>query len=463
MRYFLFCLLLFSVAVLAAQIPYPQQLQLSGATNFTYTTAEIPANKLHFTLLNGSDTLIGNEGYRIQVTQEGIEVSANTFCGQFYAMQTLKQMPVNQIECYGIPACTITDYPRYQWRGMHLDVCRHFFPVDTVKKYIDLLASLKMNVLHLHLTDDQGWRIEIKKYPKLTEAGAWRVEKEGSHYGGFYTQEEIKELVSYARSRFITIVPEIEMPGHSSAAIAAYPQLSCDSALLEVPNHWGIFKDIYCPTDYTFQFLKDVLDEVCTLFPSEYIHLGGDEAPKARWKESAFVQQLIREKDLKDEEEVQHYFMKTMEDYLAQKGRKSIGWGEVIKGGLNDSIVVMSWMDRFAGVKAAKAGHDVIMTPRFFCYFDYPQSVSDKKHAWWMANLPLKKVYQFNPAQGLDSLTAKQVLGGQANVWTEYITNGAQLQRQVYPRIAAMAEVLWGSKTDYHNFSKRLAHFPPPF
>lgn len=463
MRYFLFCMLMFSVAALVAQIPYPKQLQPTNTTNFTYTSADIPANKLHFTLLNGSDSLIGNEGYRIQVTQDGIEISANTFCGQFYATQTLRQMTVNQIECYGIPACSITDYPRYQWRGMHLDVCRHFFPADTVKKYIDVLASLKMNVLHLHLTDDQGWRIEIKKYPKLTEAGAWRTEKDGSRYGGFYTQEEIKELVDYARARFVTIVPEIEMPGHSSAAIAAYPQLSCDSALLTVPNHWGIFKDIYCPTNYTFQFLKDVLDEVCELFPSEYIHLGGDEAPKARWKESAFVQQLIHEKKLKDEEEVQHYFMKTMEDYLAQKGRRAIGWGEVIKGGLNDGIVVMSWMDRFAGVKAAKAGHDVIMTPRFFCYFDYPQSTGDKKHAWWMTYLPLKKVYSFEPNAGLDAAAAKHILGGQANVWTEHIETAEKLQHQVYPRIAAMAEVLWGKKTSYKAFSGRLARFHSGF
>ncbi|MFN8286758.1 MAG: beta-N-acetylhexosaminidase [Chitinophagales bacterium] len=451
------------VSCLYAQLPMPQMVKYNGPENFTYTTQEIPTEKIHFTLLNGSDSVIGAEGYHIQVKHEGIEISANTFQGQFYALQTLKQMRVNQIECYGIPACSITDYPHYSWRGMHLDVCRHFFPKDTVKRYIDLLASLKMNVLHLHLTDDQGWRLEIKKYPKLTETGAWRTEKDGSRYGGFYTQDDIKELVEYARNRFVTIVPEIEIPGHSSAAIAAYPQLSCDTAQIQVPIHWGIFKDIYCPTDYTFQFLKDVLDEVCELFPSTYIHLGGDEAPKERWKQSAFVQQLMHEKNLKDEEEVQHYVMKTMEAYLATKGRRSIGWGEVIKGGLNDSMVVMSWMDKYAGLKAAKAGHDVIMTPRFFCYFDYPQSMKDKKAAWWMTYLPLKKVYSFSPNEGLEAGAAKHILGGQANVWTEHIETPEKLAHQVYPRIAAMAEALWGKKTSYKAFSVRLARFNSGF
>lgn len=448
-----------------AQLPMPQQVNFtSGKFVFDSERGQrIPQNKMHFELLNGTDTVIGPEGYRISIKTDAIDVSANTFQGQFYAMQTLQQLVTNEIESYSIPCGTITDYPQYQWRGMHLDVCRHFFPKDTVKKYIDMLASLKMNVLHLHLTDDQGWRIEIKKYPKLTTVGAWRTEIDGNRYGGYYTQDDIRELVQYAKERYVTIVPEIEMPGHSSAAIAAYPYLSCDSAELSVPIRWGIFKDVYCPTDYTFHFLRDVLDEVCDLFPSEYIHIGGDEVPKTRWKESAFVQGLMKEKNLANEEEVQHYFMKTMEDYLATKGRKSIGWGEVIRGGMNDSIAVMSWLDKSAGIKAAGAGHEVIMTPRFFCYFDYPQSTADKKHAWWMVYLPLKKVYKFNPANGVDAAQQNLILGGQANVWTEYITTGPELQHQVYPRIAAMAEALWNKKKDYPSFLQRLAHFPKAF
>jgi hexosaminidase len=321
------------------------------------------------------------------------------------------------------------------------------------------LAQLKMNYFHWHLTDDQGWRIEIKKYPKLTSVGAWRIEKDGSRYGGYYTQDDIREIVEYARQRYITIIPEIEMPGHSSAAIAAYPWLCFDdSSTIVVLNTWGVKKEIYSVKDSTFMFLKDVLDEVCSLFPGKYLHIGGDEVPKQRWKNSAVAQKVKETHHLKNEEELQHYFMNRIEDYLATKGKQCIGWGEIVKGGLSSDVVVMSWLDKKAGIKAAKKGNQVIMAPRFFCYFDYPQSIGDKKHAWWMTYLPLRKVYHFEPIpKRLPAEQRKLILGGQANVWTEYITNVSELSYQVVPRIEAMAEALWSNTKNYQDFKKRLA------
>ena len=356
----------------------------------------------------------------------------------------------------------ITDYPAYQWRGMELDCSRHFFPKKVIEQYLDLMAQLKLNVLHWHLTDDQGWRIEIKKYPKLTETGAWRTEKDGSRYGGYYTQEDIKEIVAYAAARYITIVPEIEMPGHSTAAIAAYPGLSCEAGDKKVPNAWGVKKDIYCPNEFTLQFLKDVLDEVCTLFPGKYIHLGGDEAPKKYWKKSEMAQALMKKEKLQNEEQLQAWFMKQMQEYVAAKGKQAIGWGEVIKGGIDDSLIVMSWVDKHAGRKAAKLGNPVIMSPRFFCYFDYPQSLKDKRPSWWMTYVPLRKVYRFKPAcKSLSQEENKRILGGQANVWTEHITDTSQLWTHVYPRLYAMSEALWSGGCNCRDFKRRLAAIKP--
>lgn len=333
--------------------------------------------------------------------------------------------------------------PAFSYRGMHLDVCRHFFSKEIIKQYIDTLSKYKLNYFHWHLTDDQGWRIEIKKYPKLTQVGAWRKEKDGSIYGGFYTQDDVREIVKYGQEKSITIVPEIEMPGHSSAAIAAYPWLGCNGKQIEVPNRWGIFKDIYCPTDSTFQFLRDVLDEVCGLFPSHYIHIGGDEVPKQQWMQSEFCKKLMKEKNLKNGEELQHYFMKQMEDYLLTKGRRSIAWGEAVRGGISDSMIIMSWRGKGAGIKAAKRGNEVIMAPRFTCYFDYPQSIKDKKHVWWMTYTPLKKVERFNPSSNcITKAQNAKILGGEATLWTEYVTNEKELWHQLLPRLAAFGEVL---------------------
>jgi len=367
----------------------------------------------------------------------------------FYGIQTVKQLVKfdSTTQRYYIPGCTITDYPQYSYRGMHLDVCRHFFSKEVVKQYIDTLSKYRVNYFHWHLTDDQGWRLEIKKYPKLTEAGAWRTEKDGSRYGGYYTQADIKEIVQYAAERHVTIIPEIEMPGHSSAAIAAYPWLSCNAESITVPNRWGIFKDIYCPTDSTFQFLRDVLDEVCALFPGPYIHIGGDEVPKDQWKKSPVVKNLMQREPLKNYEQVQHYFMRTMEQYLLTKGKRSMGWGEVTRGGMSDSLIVMSWRGKLAGIKAARKGNQVVMAPRFYCYFDYPQTWKEKKAAWWMTRNTANKVSQFNPQSSLLSAAQnKKVLGAEATLWTEYVTDEKQLWHQLQPRLKVFSRVLWVGK-----------------
>lgn len=335
---------------------------------------------------------------------------------------------------------------KFDYRGMHLDVSRHFFAKNIIEQYIDTIAKYKLNYFHWHLTDDQGWRIEIKKYPLLTDVGAWRKEKDGSIYGGFYSQEEVRSIVRYAYERGITIIPEIEIPGHSSAAIAAYPWLGCTGKQIEVPNRWGIFKDVYCPTDSTFQFLQDVLDEVCELFPSHYIHIGGDEVPKQQWLQNSFCRELMKKHALRNGEQLQHYFMKRIEDYLLSKGRRSIVWGEAIRGGINDSTIVMSWRGKGAGVKAAKKGNNVIMAPRFSCYFDYPETIKDKKGAWYMTYLPAKKVARFNPhSKMLDKAGNKKVIGGEATLWTEHVTSKEQLWHQLLPRIAALGKALYGN------------------
>lgn len=337
--------------------------------------------------------------------------------------------------------------PAFPYRGMHLDVCRHFFPKEIIKQYIDTLAKYKLNYFHWHLTDDQGWRIEIKKYPKLTETGAWRKEKDETIYGGYYTQKDVQEIVEYASRRNITIVPEIEMPGHSSAAIAAYPWLGCTGKQIEVPNRWGVFSDIYCPSDSTFGFLKDVLDEICGLFPSHYIHIGGDEVPKQQWIQNEFCRKLMKEKNLKNGEELQHYFMKKIEDYLLSKGRRSIAWGEAVRGGISDSLIIMSWRGKGAGIKAAKKGNEVIMAPRFTCYFDYPQSRKEKKPAWWMTYTSVRKVKHFHPQSNLLTRTQNEkIIGGEATLWTEYVMNEKELWHQLLPRLAAFGEALNGKQ-----------------
>ncbi len=409
------------------------------------------------------DPILGVEGYQLRISEDSIFLSSNHPTGIYRGICTLDQM-ITADSGRSLPCCDIIDYPSYSYRAIHLDVCRHFFSKEFIIKYIDQLAYYKINTFHWHLTDDQGWRIEIKKYPKLTEVGAWRTEKDGTRYGGYYTQDDIREIVAYAAERFITIIPEIEMPGHSSAALAAYPYLGCTGTAITVPTTWGIKKDIYAPTDTVFRFFEDVMDEVCALFPGRYIHIGGDEAPKAQWKSSPIAQEVMKKNKLKNEEELQHYFMHRVEKYLNSKGKLAIGWGEVVKGGLSDSIVVMSWLSKAAGIKAARHGNDVIMAPRGYCYFDYPQR-GDAPKAFWMLPLPLRKVYRFAPLpKSLTGSAASHILGGEATLWTEYVPTEAQAEHQLMPRMAAMAEALWTApaRKDFADFSQRLKAITTP-
>lgn len=446
-----------------AIIPLPNEIKLSkGYFLCPKSENENPIksleskSKIEYLKIRTYDTTLADEGYYLKIDTDKIYIKANTNQGIFYGKQTLLQIIRDTLLC-----AEIKDYPAFQYRGMHLDVCRHFFSKDFIKQYIDILAKNKMNVFHWHLTDDQGWRIEIKKYPLLTKIGASRIEEDGSTYKGFYTQEDIKEIVAYAQDRFVTIIPEIEMPGHSSAAIAAYPWLSCTEEKISVPTNFGIKKDIYCPSDTVFHFLENVLDEICTLFPGKLIHLGGDEVPKAQWRNSPIAQQLTSANHLKNEEELQYFFMSKMENYLLSKGKRSIGWGEVIRGGISDSMIVMSWLSKSAGIKAAKHGNDVIMAPRLWCYFDYPQSSKDPIKAIYMVNIPLQKVYKFSPLSSqLKNAEEKHILGGEATLWTEFYSTESQVLHQLLPRLNALSESLWTSpyQKNFQDFKVRLSH-----
>ena len=442
-----FALFFFSLAAIAQNItlvPAPKSIVYNK--QFFALGRQPIYGRVKQVLLTMPDSVLGNEGFRLHIDSNSATLTANTSTGLYYGIQTAKALSLYDSTngFYYLQGVDLTDYPEFAYRGMHLDVCRHFFSKEVVKQYIDELAKSRINYFHWHLTDDQGWRIEIKKYPKLTEVGAWRTEKDGKRHGGYYTQADIKEVVAYAAERHITVIPEIEMPGHSSAAVAAYPWLSCAQQPVAVPNRWGIFSDIYCPNDSVFQFLRNVLDEVCTLFPSPYIHIGGDEVPKQQWKESAEVKALMQREHLKNYEQVQHYFMKTMECYLLTKGKRSIGWGEVTRGGLSESMIVMSWRGKLAGAKAARKGNAVIMAPRFSCYFDYPQTWKEKKAAWWMTRLMVKKVSRFNPYTPLLAKTKnKNIVGAEATLWTEYVADEKQLWHQLQPRLKELGRVLW--------------------
>lgn len=414
------------------------------------------------------------ESYELNISQSQIQIVPDGNPGVFYAFQTLMQLlPIEKNKELLIPCLEIKDQPKYQWRGMHLDVARHIFPTAFIKKYIDYMAMYKMNTFHWHLTDDQGWRIEIKKYPKLTEVSAWR---KGSimghfrdqkfdtiHYGGFYSQEAIKEVVAYAKERHITVVPEIEMPGHSQAALAAYPELSCTGGPFEVTTKWGILEDVYCPKEATFQFLENVLTEVMDLFPSEYIHIGGDESPKKRWKNCPHCQALIKSEGLKDEHELQSYFIKRMEKFVNSKGRKIIGWDEILEGGLAPNAAVMSWRGIKGGIAAAKQKHHVVMTPGSHCYFDHFQGEPKYEPIAIGGFTPIEKVYSYDPTPAeLSPEEAKYILGAQGNVWTEYINNPENVEYMTMPRMAALSEVVWGTSNpnNYKDFQNRLIqHF----
>ena len=426
----------------------------------------------------------GVEGYDLAVHKNRVELKAYRPEGLFYGVQTLLQLlppEVYSAEKPGenikwiIPCLHIFDKPLYEWRGMHLDVSRHFFPVDFIKRYIDLMAMHKMNLFHWHLTDNNGWRIEIMKYPLLSEISAWRVDRENQSwsesepqkegekatYGGFYTQDEIKEVVEYARQRHITIVPEIEMPGHTSEVFASYPELSCKGELIYVPpgGYWPNI-DIFCAgNDQVFTFLEDVLLEVIELFPSEYIHIGGDEADKTRWIDCPKCQKRIRDEGLKDVDELQSYFIKRIEKFLNSKGKKLIGWDEILEGGLAPEATVMSWRGFEGGVEAAKQGHDVVMCPGSHCYFDHYQADPDFQPEAIGGYTTLKKVYSFDPIPpDLNDDKTHYVLGAQGNVWTEFISTPEKAEYMSVPRMTALAEVVWTPKElqNWDDFNKRL-------
>ena len=423
--------------------------------------------------------------YTMEVNNNGVYIAGDNEAGVFNGMQTLIQLlPSNKKSPLSIPQLSIKDYPRFAYRGMHLDVARHFFPVDLVKKYLDYLAYHKFNTFHWHLTEDQGWRIEIKKYPRLTSVGGYRngtitgrfpgKGNDSIKYGGYYTQEQIKEIVKYAADRYITVIPEIDMPGHSSAAIAAYPQLSCfpeesskypkgtkwagPSTGKQVQQAWGVFEDVYCPTEFTFNFLQDVLDEVLQLFPSKYIHVGGDEAPKAAWKRSEFAQQLIKQNNLKDEHGLQSYFIQRIEKYLNSKGRNLIGWDEILEGGLAPNATVMSWRGEKGGIAAAKQNHFVIMTPESPLYLNHAEIKGEDSITQGGYN-PIENVYNYDPlSKQLNEQQGKYILGAQGNVWTEYIRSKEKLEYMIFPRMSALSEALWTpkAKKSWDNFESRL-------
>jgi hexosaminidase len=416
------------------------------------------------------------EAYRLRIESDRVTLDAGAPVGIFYGLQTLRQLLPPEVErAWGeapltLPNVSIQDEPRFAYRGMHLDVGRHLFPVEFVKRYIDLLALYKMNVFHWHLTEDQGWRIEILKYPKLTEVGAYRQETilernfdpyigDGVPYGGFYTQEEVREVVAYAAERHITVIPEIEMPGHSVAALAAYPELGCTPGPFEVSTVWGVKDDIYCPSEETFAFLEDVLTEVMELFPGPYIHIGGDEAPKTAWEESALAQEVIRREGLADEHELQSYFVRRIEGFLNEHGRRLVGWDEILEGGLAPQATVMSWRGMDGGIEAARQGHDVIMTPTSHAYFDYYQGERALEPLAIGGFLPLEKVYSLEPVPAeLSSAEALHILGAQGNVWTEYIKTADHVEYMAFPRMLAMSEVVWSPAEvrDWSSFTWRL-------
>ncbi|MEM6628904.1 MAG: family 20 glycosylhydrolase [Bacteroidota bacterium] len=429
-------------------------------------------------ILLDTRTDLGEEAYNLSITSEQVHISGGSQKGIFYGIQSLRQILPTLIQhsapqAYELPVLEIQDEPRYPYRGLHLDVSRHFFPVDFIKRFIDLLAFHKLNVFHWHLTDDQGWRLEIKQYPKLTEIGAYREETlvghyrdqphkfDGKRYGGFYTQEDVKEVLAYAAERQVTVIPEIELPGHALAAISAYPELACQPGEYKVGTKWGIFEEVFCPTDYTFEFLENVLGEVIDLFPSPYIHIGGDECPKVRWEESAFCQNLLKQEGLSNELELQSYFIKRIEEYVNSRGRRIIGWDEILEGGLAPNATVMSWQGITGGIEAAEQGHDVVMTPTSHVYLDYYQGDPENEPLAIGGNLPLEKVYAYEPTpEELDEKEAQHILGAQANLWTEYIPTGEKAEYMVYPRACALAELVWTPKEgkDFIDFTQRLEY-----
>ncbi len=444
-----------------------------GLKNTVEKTNSFVKGSVNFTKIE-SDTL-PKSAYILEIGNNKVDIKSQSPEGYFYALQTLRQLlpdTLKQNKDYVLPNLRIVDYPKFEWRGAHLDVGRHFYPKAFIKKYIDLLAKHKMNTFHWHLTEDQGWRIEIKKYPLLTEISSKRketiVEKnfdpyigDGKEHQGYYTQEDVKEIVAYAKDRFVTVVPEIEMPGHSLAVLAAYPEFSCTGKKFEVGTRWGVYDDVYCAgNEATFKFLEDVLDEVVTLFPSKYIHIGGDECPKTRWEACPKCQKRMKEEGLKDEHELQSYFIRRMENYLLTKGRNIIGWDEILEGGLAPNATVMSWRGESGGIQAAKENHKVVMSPNSPCYFDHYQSQQTEKEPLAIGGFnSLEAVFNYNPMpHELPKDKHQYILGAQGNVWTEYMPDPNHVEYMAYPRLCALSEVVWTAdeNRNFEQFKKRM-------
>jgi len=403
------------------------------------------------------NTELDEEEYILDSRNGKVAITAGSETGLWWGEQTLRQILVQVKD--QVPGMVIKDKPAFKYRGAHLDCCRHFFTVDEVKRFIDIASMHKFNIFHWHLTEDQGWRAEIKSYPLLTEVGAYRGK---SHYGNYYTQEQMREVVKYATEHHMTVIPEIEMPGHALAALTAYPELGCKGKGYQVTEEWGIFKDVFCiGKEATFTMLQSVLDEICEIFPSEYIHIGGDECPRDRWRECPDCQKRMKEEGLSNENELQSYLVRRIEKYLNGKGRKIIGWDEILEGGVTKTATVMSWRGAKGGIAASKLGNDVIMSPNTYFYFDYYQTKNPKKYepkgTWYPTYLPLKKVYSFQPYEGLNETEAAHIKGIQANTWTEFIETMPHVEHMVLPRLAATAEVAWSNsnRTTYENFVER--------
>ncbi len=463
-----------------------EKLKTTGLSVSVIKTSTQAGNSIILSIIN--DASLGSEGYKLDVTSNSVKIGANKPAGIFYGMQTLIQLMPKEIEdknvvkniTWQIPVCSIKDYPRFGWRGLMFDVSRHFFTKQEVKKYIDEMVKYKYNLLHLHLTDDEGWRIEIKGLPRLTEVGAWNVKRVGYFgtfappepdeprtYGGFYTQDDIKEIVQYAKDRFVNILPEIDVPGHSLAAIAAYPELACSAGgkkpevssgenIKDWSTHTALIDDNLCPAnENVYEFLDKVLTEVAQLFPFEYIHMGGDETFKTFWEKSDAVKALMQKEGLKNMEEVQSYFEKRVEKIVESKGKKFMGWDEILEGGLAPSAAVMSWRGMKGGIEAAKMKHDVVMSPTDFVYIDYMQGDPIiEPHIY--STLRLKKAYAFEPVpEGVDS---KYIIGGQANLWTEQVYTFRHAEYMTWPRALAISEALWSpkEKRDWDNFFPRV-------
>ncbi len=453
------------------------QQYIKEVSDIDLAIADKRQKKTTYIVLSVSPKVTNPEGYVLTVSEKGITIEGGSSAGVFYGIQTLRK----SIASRQIPAAVVTDAPRFVWRGMHLDCSRHFFSVDFVKKFIDLLALHNMNRFHWHLTDDQGWRIEIKKWPKLISIGSQRSGTiigtnsdidDGIPYGGYYTQDEAREIVAYAAERHITVIPEIDMPGHMLAALASYPELGCTGGPYQVGHYWGVYKDVLCVSnERVYQFVEDVLTEIMDIFPSEVIHIGGDETPTEKWLQCPKCQALQKQLPVPQQaaedfepltsklSPLQAHFTKRVFDFLTSKGRRALGWDEILDGSPQDAMI-MSWRGTEPGAKAAETGHDVVMTPTTFCYFDY-QQVEDTQFEPSRCGgfIPVEKVYSLDPApDSLSTAAREHILGAQANLWTEYMTNEAMVEYQALPRMSALSEVQWTQpeRKDYEAFKERL-------